>query len=637
MSGVAKKLMGTTAAGGGFTAIEDVFSTYLYTGDSTNPSPKVNGIDLAGEGGMVWLKSRTGAYNNYIADTEKPLSSGGGATWLYTNTTDAVLGSIGVGVNASGNNYASWTFRKAPRFFDVVTYTGTGANRTVAHNLGVEPGCIIIKETTAIRNWYVYHRSTGNTQFLNLNTTGAAATASTAFNNTSPTDTEFTVGTVNGINNSGASYVAYLFAHDPLGPSGDGSDGLIACGSYTGNGSTDGPEIDLGWEPQWIMIKHADGPDYWVMFDSMRGIVTGGGESTLVANESWAESVLGSTDFIELQAKGFKPTNASTFVNGSGSNYIYIAIRRGPMRVPESGTEVFNAEYQAGTDTRYRGYLGNPVDAWLSALPSNTAGKFMRSRLQGQGNYLDTTSTAAEAAQTDQWWDNNLGVGVTGTTYTPSTSVVNYLFRRAPNFFDVVAYTGTGNPLTLNHNLGVAPELILYKSRSAAQYWLAQSSAMTSVTDSLMLLNQNNGEITSSGFFRTPDNSTFGFAASGNLTGCNTAGVTYIAYLFATLAGVSKVGSYTGNGTTLNIDCGFTTGARFVLIKGSSFTHDWHVFDTARGIVAGNDPFLELNTTNAENASYDAVDPLSSGFTVNQTAVANLNADGASYIFYAIA
>jgi hypothetical protein len=646
MSGVAKKLMGTTAAGGGFTAIEDVFSTYLYTGDSTNPSPKVNGIDLAGEGGMVWLKSRTGAYNNYIADTEKPLSSGGGATWLYTNTTDAVLGSIGtglmtfnsdgfstfptgVGVNASGNNYASWTFRKAPRFFDVVTYTGTGANRTVAHNLGVEPGCIIIKETTAIRNWYVYHRSTGNTQFLNLNTTGAAATASTAFNNTSPTDTEFTVGTVNGINNSGASYVAYLFAHDPLGPSGDGSDGLIACGSFTETAS--GFEVDLGWEPQFLIYKRTDGSAGWGMVDTMRGFTADRNIQYLTPNGSNAEQSLTK---VGVTSTGFY---SSAPIEVSGANFIYIAIRRGPMRVPESGTEVFNVEYQAGTDTRYRGYLGNPVDAWLSALPSNTAGKFMRSRLQGQGNYLDTTSTAAEAAQTDQWWDNNLGVGVTGTTYTPSTSVVNYLFRRAPNFFDVVAYTGTGNPLTLNHNLGVAPELILYKSRSAAQYWLAQSSAMTSVTDSLMLLNQNNGEITSSGFFRTPDNSTFGFAASGNLTGCNTAGVTYIAYLFATLAGVSKVGSYTGNGTTLNIDCGFTTGARFVLIKGSSFTHDWHVFDTARGIVAGNDPFLELNTTNAENASYDAVDPLSSGFTVNQTAVANLNADGASYIFYAIA
>jgi hypothetical protein len=71
------------------------------------------------------------------------------------------------------------------------------------------------------------------------------------------------------------TYVAYLFAHDPLGPSGDGSDGLIACGSYTGNGSTDGPEIDLGWEPQWVLAKKSDTFWRWLGYgDTMRGFAT---------------------------------------------------------------------------------------------------------------------------------------------------------------------------------------------------------------------------------------------------------------------------------------------------------------------------------------------------------------------------
>jgi hypothetical protein len=112
---------------------------------------------------------------------------------------------------------------------------------------------------------------------------------------------------------------------------------------------------------------------------------------------------------------------------------------------------------------------------------------------------------------------------------------------------------------------------------------------------------------------------------------------TYIAYLFATLAGVSKVGSYTGTGADLNVDCGFSAGARFILIKRTDSTGDWYVYDSVRGIVAGNDPYLLLNTTAAEVTGTDYIDPLSSGFTVTSSAPAALNASGGTYIFLAIA
>ena len=117
----------------------------------------------------------------------------------------------------------------------------------------------------------------------------------------------------------------------------------------------------------------------------------------------------------------------------------------------------------------------------------------------------------------------------------------------------------------------------------------------------------------------------------------NKSGDSFIAYLFATVAGVSKVGSYTGNGGTQNIDCGFSSGARFVLIKRSSNAQDWYIFDSTRGIVAGNDPYLKLNTTDAEATAADEIDPLSSGFTIHQTGSAGINFSGHTYIFYAIA
>jgi hypothetical protein len=117
----------------------------------------------------------------------------------------------------------------------------------------------------------------------------------------------------------------------------------------------------------------------------------------------------------------------------------------------------------------------------------------------------------------------------------------------------------------------------------------------------------------------------------------NKSAATYVAYLFATCAGVSKVGSYTGSGTTKQIDCGFTGGARFVLIKRTDSTGDWYVWDTARGIVSGNDPYLLLNSTAAEVTSTDYIDTYSAGFEISSTAPAAINASGGTFIFLAIA
>ena len=117
----------------------------------------------------------------------------------------------------------------------------------------------------------------------------------------------------------------------------------------------------------------------------------------------------------------------------------------------------------------------------------------------------------------------------------------------------------------------------------------------------------------------------------------NKSAATYVAYLFASCPGVSKVGSYTGTGTTKQIDCGFTGGARFVLIKRTDSTGDWYVYDSARGIVSGDDPYLLINSTAAEVTNTDYVDTYSAGFELSSTAPAGLNANGGTYIFLAIA
>jgi hypothetical protein len=214
------------------------------------------------------------------------------------------------------------------------------------------------------------------------------------------------------------------------------------------------------------------------------------------------------------------------------------------------------------------------------------------------------------------------------------TNKYSWAWKRAPKYFDIVAYSGflsAGATGTIPHNLTVAPELMIFKNRSSSYGWYVWHSDLTA--QRFIQLDTNAAEANFGADWATADknNINIGFGHFGtSLTGS-----TYIAYLFATLAGISKVGSYTGTGATLNIDCGFTSGARFVLLKRTDSAGEWRVFDTARGIVAGNDPLLNLNSTGPEEAFDDLIDPYSAGFTLTSNGM--VNTSGAEYIFYAIA
>jgi hypothetical protein len=652
MSGVAKKLMGTTAAGGGPLAIEDVFSTYLYTGNSSTQTI-TNDIDLAGEGGLVWIKARNAAINHYLYDTER-----GATKELSSNLTDAEATALDAltsfnsdgfslgadnGTNKTSNTHASWTFRKAPRFFDVVTYTGNGvAGRQIPHNLGVASGMAIVKRTNPAADWCIAHKDVddGSGNLINGLFTTAQFTGTDRI--TSMSDSDITLGTNARVNNSGDTYVAYLFAHDPLGPSEDGSDGLIACGSYTGNGSSNGPEIDLGWEPQWLLVKNASAIESWYMFDVMRGMPVGGDTKDLYPNTNANEDAYeGTKNLVDPTPTGFKVKDSGALMNGSGQTIIYIAIRRGPMRVPESGTEVFQSVARTGTSAAATITSGFPVDfVYSKARNQAYAGGFL-TRLQGAGKFLFPSETNSETtgSNTLTGYDNNTGIFVgsdsqglinNGTSTTYST----HMFRRSPNFFDVVAYTGDGTAgRTVPHNLGVAPEMMIVKRRNLARNWATYVAPLGNTGS--MYLNENQAPVFGNLFWNdvTPIDTAFYLGTNSHVNG---SADTYIAYLFASLPGISKVGSYTGNGSSQTIDCGFTTGARFILIKRTDSTGDWYVWDTARGIVTGNDPHLSLNTTAAEVTTDDSIDPDSSGFIVNQVGATNINVSSASYIFMAI-
>jgi len=632
-----------SASGGGVDKLysDDVFSAYTYTGNGSTQTIN-NGIDLAGKGGLVWSKGRSIAFSNYLTDTVRGAANNLSSDVTAAQSADSYysgFNSNGYGINGAGalnsnaNTYVSWTFRKAPKFFDVVTYTGNGvATRDIPHSLGIYPGMIIWKRTDAASDWLVRTRTTAGSSdgFLRLNTTAAKATeigvgygSSTVFS--------VSAATTSGVwNINGATYVAYLFAHDPS------ADGIIQCGSYVADGSAT-TTVTLGWEPQFIITKAATGgAAQWYMVDASRGL---GAQtySALYANLNNSEAA--SATGMGITATGFA-TNG--LAGGGSQTHIYCAIRR-PNKPPTLGTQVYNAIARTGTGAAATVTgVGFAPDLHIGSGRTTNYSVF-EDRLRGATKYLHSMYTQVETADANLVTAFNmdgvtLGTDASGLKINSSgEGVINHFFKRAPGVFDVVCWPGDGTDgKAINHSLNAVPEMVIYKVRNLSGYWITKHTGITN--GKVLELNSTAVPWTYSTLLSASTNSTFLVNGSGSPNyDSNNSGYTYVSYLFATKAGISKVGSYTGNGGTQTINCGFTTGSRFVMIKRTDSTGDWYVWDSVRGIVAGNDPHLSLNTTAAEVTTDDSIDPSSSGFIVNQVAATNINVNAASYIFLSFA
>ena len=649
------------AFGGGVAAvpnyIEDVFSTWLYPSISGD-NQIVNNIDLSGKGGLVWIKSRDRASNHYLIDTvrgssvgdTKSLSSntttaqtsGPNLDWVQFNnngfTAKAVAGGGELGTNTYYGNMASWTFREQPKFFDVVTFTYTGSSQTVAHSLAAVPGAVIMKRTDAAEDWCGWFIRTDfptSGYTLSLNTVEPSTTTTPTSNLTSTT---FKPGFVYGSNSGGTvvptvggTYVAHLFAHNAGGFGLTGTDNVISCGSFTTDGSGNA-SVNLGYETQWTTVKASSTTGNWITVDSMRGTPVGSTDQQLYPNLSNAESA-GAT--LDPTATGFNATGLS-----ASQTYIYIAIRRGPMKVPTDGTKVFSPNQTSAT-TGTAITTGFPVDWQLLGMnDGNVYNQRSSTRLTGvntngssNSQYLVTSNTNAEAATgsvTLNWGSTGFQV----PSLNSGSPTIFWNFRRAPGFFDEVCYTGTGSARTVAHNLAAVPELMIVKSRSTAYGWTVYAAGVGNT--SFAYLNEPDAfQTNGTAWNNTSPTSSVFTVGTGPII--NASGSTFAAYLFASCPGVSKVFNYTGNGSSQTINCGFTGGARFVMIKRTDSTGDWYVWDSARGIVSGNDPRLSLNTTAAEVTTDDSVDTDSTGFVVNQLSATNINVSSATYIGIAIA
>jgi len=326
----------------------DYFNTLLYTGNNGSDR-SITGVGFQPD--LVWNKNRSASANHNLWNgvtgiTQRLTSSGTQASENYSSEfksfdSDGVTITQNAGsldINNSSYNYVNWNWLGAngtasnsngsitstvsantTSGFSIVSYTGTGSNATVGHGLGSVVKMFFVKELSNANSWEVYHASQGAGKNAQLNTTAAFESAgSSRWNSTAPTSTTISIGTDSGVNRSSSNYIAYCFAEKK---------GYSKFGSYTGNGSADGPFAYTGFKPAFVMLKRSSSTSDWYMFDSKReGYNVDNDE--IYANLNYVEDT---ADRLDILSNGFKMRTTGGNLNGSGETFIYMAFAESPF------------------------------------------------------------------------------------------------------------------------------------------------------------------------------------------------------------------------------------------------------------------------------------------------------------------
>ncbi len=328
------------------------FQSTLYTGNGSTQSISQSGNLSTFQPDWVWIKNRSAADSHVLTDAVRGATKIISSDATSAESTDAdtltAFESDGFAlgdddkVNTSSENYVAWQWKangsgssntdgtinttstsvNTTAGFSICTYTGTGSNATVGHGLGVAPDVILVKERTSgsVTNWEGFFSAIGPTKTLSLNKSDAAQTSSTRWQDTSPTSSVFSIGTASAVNVSSGQFVAYCFAE---------VEGYSKFSSYTGNGSADGPFVDCGFSPAFVLTKNAtNAGDSWPIADNVRSPFNVA-NATVFANLTTAET----TGYqIDLLSNGFKARTTDHAVNESGATIIYMAFAETPFK-----------------------------------------------------------------------------------------------------------------------------------------------------------------------------------------------------------------------------------------------------------------------------------------------------------------
>ena len=305
----------------------DYFVTNLHTGNGGTQA--ITGVGFAPN--WIWIKNRTSAEGSGIFDTvrgaTKMLCSANDDGESTTTNSLTAFGTDGFSVGANNrvnqntNNIVSWNWKEQAGVFDIVSYTGNGSNRTIAHNLGVVPKMMIVKRRNAdSTSWFVYHVANGNGNVMKLDNTEAVSAYAEYWNATTPTSSVFSLGTAATANVDGGTFIAYLF----------GDSSISKMGSYTANANVNGTFVFTGHKPAFLLIKNTSQATDWIMYDNKReGYEPQNKEFRANANAAERNA---EDNNVQFCANGFKLRNAGTKSNAdSGNTLIYMSFAEQPF------------------------------------------------------------------------------------------------------------------------------------------------------------------------------------------------------------------------------------------------------------------------------------------------------------------
>jgi len=641
------------------------FNVVLYTG--TSATHAITGVGFQPD--LVWIKDRSNGENHILNDSTR-----GASNDLSSNLQNAeanrptgfvsfdsdgfTLGTDGGGVvnDSTRGPYVAWCWKAGggtttagtgtggvssvthqlnqKAGFCITKFTsnnngGTSGGSTVTHGLDSAPDLIFMKAINTTQAWWVWHNSfTSGNDYLQLQADAAKGSSVNVWNGTAPDATKVTLG---AWNSQGFQFIMYAFKSKA---------GYSSFGSYTGNGSTNGPIVNTGFEPAFVIIKRTDSIDNWSMTDNARN-TTNPRNKALYPNLTQSELTSGYS--VNYLSNGFQIADSGAGVNASGGTFLYIAFASDASTAPALPDSFANKLYTGtGSANSISGLGFGPSLTWIK-IRSTTNSHSWTDSVRGNDLVLQSNETSAEASgqitlDSDGFTigDGNALRNSNGATYvawnwkansipTINTdgTIQSLVSANQAAGFSIIQYTGTGANATVGHGLSSAPNCIITKRLDAIEGWLVWFSSLPA--SNYMYLNSSGIGGTDTNAYKTISSTTNQIGSDGTV---NASGGEYISYVFHSVSGFSKMGTYTGTGATHAI-----TGVGFqpdwIMGKETDGVDSWEMVDSARGI----NKMVYANGNNAEvtNTNFTSFD--SDGFTLSSAT--SINQSGQTYIYMA--
>ena len=657
------------------TAPESYFNTVLYNGDSSTKP-----ITVGFKPDLVIVKSRTqSGYEPTAFDTIRGVLQRLRTSESYQeDTKTGSLTSFDIngfttgnyaGMNSSGQSYVAWAWKAASSNttnndgtisstvrasqesgFSIVKATfNTSSPQKIGHGLTSAPEFIISKRTSMTSDWNCYHKSIDaiapEDYLIKLNSSDAKSNNSIYWNDTAPTSSVFTTGSIYDQNET---VIFYCF---------HSVDGYQKIGSYVGTGT---PEnfIYTGFEPAWVLIKNTStGSTNWVIVDNKRD----NADEWLYADAN-SQTYDDANTYTRFYENGFSVANNGSYVNTSGDNYIFLAIAANPDTTAPTKANSFNKLLYTGDDSNNRSITGlgfKPDFLWIKRRVSGSEPHALYDSVRGPNLQLSSDTAGAEALNSGSYLgmssfdDDGFNVGNNGGTNRAPNTYVAWAWKGLDHDrnlasinndgsikslvsvndaagFSIVKYKGNETASqTVGHGLSSSPQIAFIKQLDGGRDWVV--ALFTESSGDFMHLNSAQAESTDTNKWSAVSSTTF---TVGNDPYTNSSGSPMIAYCWYSVTGHSSIGKYSGSGSSGKQVTGLGFTPSFLMIKRTDSAGGWRVQDNSRLGTSGTQKnVLEWNDPAAEQSNYVDISFDLNGFTLNTTA-GDYNASGTNNYIY---